>query len=166
MARSKRPHWIVKMNARDPDAVTFLAAFRYNPFTGILTRVDGTPFVTSWCYGYRTVWYDGRSTFQHRIAYLLMMGSWPENDIDHINQNKAHNGWHNLRDATRQLNCFNRPLHKNNQLRVIGVSQAANGLYEPRIMKSYRVYYLGKYKTLEEAIAVRAAAVKALHRAE
>lgn len=150
------------MRSRDPAKDAFLEAFSYNIITGKLTRKDGTIFKDSICHGYLYVWFCDRLTYQHRIAWLIVTGEWPENDIDHVNRIRSNNAWHNLRPVTRQENSFNRTVHKNNLLGVKGI-RLNGGMYEPRIMKNGKSYYLGIYKELQEAIAVRQSAEGELH---
>ena len=60
----------------------------------------------------------------HRIAWAVCYGSWPENQIDHINGNRADNRIENLRDVLPQTNAQNRRTHQsNNKVGKIGVFQ-------------------------------------------
>lgn len=43
----------------------------------------------------------------HRVAWLLMTGSFPSGVIDHINRNPSNNVWTNLRDTTQSVNTLN-----------------------------------------------------------
>ena len=66
--------------------------------------------------------YIGRKPYGvHRLAWLLMTGTWPTDEIDHINGERADNRWSNLRAANREQNCHNLPLFKTNRSGVAGV---------------------------------------------
>jgi hypothetical protein len=56
------------------------------------------------CNGYRQIKIDGISYKEHRLAVLWMTGSWPKDQIDHADLNRAHNSWKNIREATRPQN--------------------------------------------------------------
>jgi len=58
-------------------------------------------------HGYIRVSYKGKRYLGHRVAYYLMMGSWPLGDIDHINGIRDDNRWENLRVSTRSQNLWN-----------------------------------------------------------
>lgn len=144
------------MRAKDPEASLFLRSFVYDRENGTLTKVGGTAFKPANCHGYDYVWFASRFTACHRIAWLLVTGAWPANDIDHKDGNRRNNCWNNLREATRQQNCENRPAHRNNKLGVRGVRfRARDGFYEPRIMRDGVAVYLGIYKELELAVLAR-----------
>lgn len=57
--------------------------------------------------GYWEVMLKGHSLLVHRVAWVLMTGSWPSLDIDHFDGNRANNRFANLREATRSQNCAN-----------------------------------------------------------
>lgn len=75
--------------------------------------------------------------------------------IDHIvPENKLDNREHNLRLATRGEQAFNKAKRKNCASKYIGISKT--GLcWQARITKNRKTYYLGIFKTEEEAWAAR-----------
>jgi hypothetical protein len=80
---------------------------------------------------------------------------WPEGEIDHINGNRQDNRIENLRDVPRSLNQRNSKLQNNNRSGVSGVFWRANR-WEARIyLVSGQRKHLGRFKTFEEAVAVR-----------
>ena len=58
--------------------------------------------------GYRTIEIGGRSYYAHRLAWLYTYGSWPNDELDHIDRNKDNNSISNLRDVSRSENNRNR----------------------------------------------------------
>ena len=53
-----------------------------------------------------------RCIITHRLAWALHYGSWPENQLDHINRVKTDNRIVNLREVTQAENNYNRPKYK------------------------------------------------------
>lgn len=127
----------------------------YDPGTGLMT-LNGVPVFVRDSNGYLIIKVGGRYLPQHRVAWKLMTGEWPQAEVDHINRNRADNRWCNLREASKAQNAQNRAVHSNNRLRVRGVRQRkSDGLFEPRIMNKGKAIYLGVYSTIEEAMAAR-----------
>lgn len=83
----------------------------------------------------------------------------PNVHIDHINCNKADARKSNLRICNQSQNGINRPVNKNNLTGYRGVGKNGNG-YMARIKKDGKTYYLGWFKTPEEAYAARMKAEK------
>lgn len=127
----------------------------YDPGTGLMT-LNGVPVFVRDSNGYLIIKVGGRYLPQHRVAWKLMTGEWPQAEVDHINRNRADNRWCNLREASKAQNAQNRAVHSNNRLKVRGVRQRkSDGLFEPRIMNKGKAVYLGVYSTIEEAMAAR-----------
>lgn len=100
---------------------------------------------------YRRVGIYGFYYMAHRIAWLIQTGSWPENEIDHINGVCHDNRWRNLREATCRENKLN-TLHRNNT----GLAGASfcrrNGKYRSSIRTPVgEKKFLGYFATAEEA---------------
>jgi hypothetical protein len=73
-------------------------------------------------HGYVVLTIDRRKYQAHRVAWLYMTGRWPSADIDHVNLCRTDNRWSNLRAATRQQNCFNRPARRDSGSGLKGVT--------------------------------------------
>jgi len=90
----------------------------------------------------------------HRLIALTFIEN-PENKyaIDHINRIKTDNNVSNLRYVTREENCANTIVYKNNKL---GQKHIVIGKYSYRFSITRNGIYHSKYfKTLEEAIEYR-----------
>ena len=57
--------------------------------------------------GYVNIKIDGCIYGAHRLAWLYQMGSWPTNEIDHINGVRHANNFRNLRDVPAVVNMQN-----------------------------------------------------------
>jgi hypothetical protein len=109
--------------------------------------------------GYIRIKLNRKSYKAHRIAWLLTYGSWPEDQIDHINGNGLDNRLENLRAVSSGENLRNQKIPKNNTSGTIGVSfNKREQYYLASIQINGKSKYLGVFKNKEEAIAARAAA--------
>lgn len=147
-----------------PPQAELLAAFDYDPSTGVLTRKStGRPVgtkITSVFNGQpmsMTVKHK-RSIYKvHRLIWVLMTGDDPgAATIDHKNNNPWDNTWSNLRLANPSLQSFNR--------RPYGVS-GHKGIYfvrEGRWMITKRIdgkrRTIGYEQTMEAAVQALAKA--------
>ena len=139
----------------------------YNPDTGIFTWLmspapntpTGSVAGCLHAQGYIDIKLRGIGYKAHRLAWLYMLGVFPENEIDHIDQDRSNNRWSNLRQATHTQNQHNRKLNKNNTSGVKGVSfNHARRRWAAYIRLAGRTVTLGYFRTLEEAEACRMAA--------
>ncbi|WP_158235398.1 HNH endonuclease [Caulobacter sp. FWC2] len=102
---------------------------------------------------------NGRDYRAHRIIWLIQTGEWPANDIDHINGARDDNRWVNLRDVSGFENHRNKIISPRNTSGVNGIHyEKARKKWQVRIKSEGRSIALGRFDTLEEAIAARAAA--------
>lgn len=97
----------------------------------------------------RRIRIDGTKYFEHRIAWLLMTGAWPADEIDHRNGDGCDNRWGNLREATRAENAQN-----------VGVTKAVSGFrgvrfyggkFAAAVKHAGRMHYAGRHETAEAA---------------
>jgi hypothetical protein len=109
--------------------------------------------------GYRYIRINRRGYMAHRLAWLYMVGSWPDAQVDHINRVKDDNRWANLRAATNTENAQNQPVRRTNKSGVTGVH------FYPRYKKwcasitaDGKKVFLGYFAAKHEAIAARKAA--------
>jgi antibiotic biosynthesis monooxygenase (ABM) superfamily enzyme len=86
----------------------------------------------------------------HRVAFLVMRGRWPANEVDHIDGNRANNRFANLREATAAENQRNAKLRKDNRVGLKGVKKNGSG-YAAWIRLNNRPKYIGTFKTPEAA---------------
>jgi len=103
--------------------------------------------------GYRRVTIDGSGYRVHRLAFVLMLGRWPEGEVDHRNGNGMDNRWENLREATHLQNMQNQlRVRRNSSHGVMGVHyKHKNKKWQARIQVGPKRHSLGLFKTKEEA---------------
>lgn len=111
--------------------------------------------------GYIEVMVRGSTYKVHRLIWAHVYGSYPENDIDHIDRDKTNNRLSNLREATRMQNCYNKPANKTNLLGLRGVSITKHGRYRAVLCADGVRKHLGVFATPAEAsLAYQAASIE------
>lgn len=137
----------------------------YDPETGIFTwkisRRGVNAGERSGCVnaeGYVLIGVCKKLYLAHRLAWLYMTGTWPECTIDHRNGQRSDNRWVNLRPATYSENNANTGLRGNNSSGVTGVAfERRRKRWRAYITTGKRRLELGRFDTIEQAIAVRRA---------
>lgn len=111
------------------------------------TNKDGYINISVKCRRYRA----------HRLAWLYMHGTWPPDEIDHINHIKNDNRLANLRLATRAQNCQNLSLRCDNKYGAAGITfhKDRKKCWQAKLKQNGKIKYLGYYATIEEAKTVR-----------
>lgn len=104
--------------------------------------------------GRRQVRVNGQMHQVHRIAFAIYYGEvlLPGEEIDHINRNPLDNRITNLRKVDRSGNLHNRGLLRTNRSGVTGVCYDNE---RGKWLVHFRKKNLGRYNTLEEAVAAR-----------
>lgn len=137
------------------------ALFSYSPETGLLTwkvslsnRTKAGDTVRGKSPdGYYRVGIHGKVYLAHRIIWVLIHGSAPQYDIDHIDGDPSNNRLDNLRDVSRSANITNQ--HK----RRPKTNSPLKGAYWDKNAKRYMSQitvngqrkYLGYFDTAEQA---------------
>ncbi len=135
----------------------------YDPETGIFTWRTARPGVAAGSIagsrrkdGYLRIGIDGKTYRSHRLAFLYMTGSFPSNQVDHIDHCKTNNRWCNLREVTSQENSRNIKRFKNNISGVTGVCWSREKKkWRSFIADSRRWIHLGYFKCLDDAKKAR-----------
>jgi len=113
--------------------------------------------------GYLRIKLDGKKYLAHRLAWLYMMGEWPEHEIDHVNGHKSENRFDNLRDVEKCINIQNqRRASKNNAIGYLGV-HAVRDKFRSSIRVKGKLEHLGYFSSPEEAYEAYVLAKRAKH---
>lgn len=132
-------------------------------------RTSEPAFSTQMPNGYLCGMFMGVRLLTHRVVWALHYGAWPEEWLDHINRDRSDNRIENLRTAGPSLSNHNRRQHnrKTPASGYLGVTKSAKvERYVAQISKDKKHYYLGMYKTEEEAARVRDEKAKELYGAD
>jgi hypothetical protein len=139
----------------------------YDPETGVFTnRVtrnprakQGAPAGATTSEGYTAFQINGKKMYAHRAAWLYMTGKWPVKFIDHINRNRNDNRFVNLREATACLNSQNTDKHTRNTSGHKGVTwNKKRNCWQVQMRANNKVYYVGSYTLLSDAVQARSIA--------
>lgn len=113
---------------------------------------------------YWRVCVDQQDYSAHRLAWFYVHGTWPVQEVDHINRIKNDNRIANLREATRAENHQNRDLLSSNKSGFAGVHLHSRSLkWRAVISVGGKKVRLGEFPTKELAGAAYASAKAKLH---
>jgi hypothetical protein len=108
---------------------------------------------------YRLVRIGNRIYREHRMVWLLMNGSLPSKNIDHIDGDGLNNRIENLRDVSYSDNQKNRKLNENNKSGHVGVRlNKSTKKWDALIQVNRKKIHLGSFLKMEDAISARRSA--------
>ncbi len=164
-----RPSWVRKPKGegwrkmREVPISELHRLFTYDSSTGVLRNGGGNAGKRH-VRGYIQIYAGGAIWIAHRVAWAMHHGSWPPDQIDHINGVRDDNRICNLRLATARENCTNRAQPLSPTSGVRGVSWAKScGKWLAQIKRNYKSYNLGYYDAIEEASAAYQKAAMEMH---
>jgi len=132
--------------------------FDYCPETGMFRRKFKSGKVgIAGCLndlGYIVIGFNHKVYKAHRLAWLFTHGSFPNNEIDHINGNKNDNRLSNLRAVTKQENSKNKLIPKSNTSGVMGVFRDRDK-WVARIVVDKKPVNLGRFTDKKMAAEAR-----------
>jgi hypothetical protein len=146
----------------------------YNQDTGVFIWIAkpspkisiGAPSGTKNAHGYVYIHIDGKDYLAHRLAFFIVNGRWPYDEIDHIDCNPSNNRIANLRESTRSENAQNmRSAQANNKSSgLLGVTKISKSVrWRSQIQVNGKHTHLGSFDTPEEAHAAYVIAKRELH---
>lgn len=116
--------------------------------------------------GHRSIKIDGRRHYAHRLAWLHVHGTWPKDQIDHINGAKDDNRLMNLRDVDQHTNMQNLhgPTKQNQGSKILGAYFAPKSKrWWSKIRIDGHQTYLGSFPDATQAAQAYLAAKRAHH---
>lgn len=147
-----------------PSIAEILAVLDYDRETGAFAFRDGRKTGMSFRRGYRVIRINRRLYQAGRLAFKIVNGRDPSDEVDHINGNNSDDRGINLRDATRYQNNRNQRRRRDNASGFKGVSlEKRTGRYRALITASGKQQSLGYFDTALEAHQAYTKAALALH---
>ncbi|MFA6060922.1 MAG: HNH endonuclease [Taibaiella sp.] len=104
--------------------------------------------------GYIHILIDKNEYKAHRLAFLYITGSFPKDQVDHINSIRSNNKWSNLRESTHSENQQNqkKAFKSNKSTGVLGVYfYEKTNRFRAHIGINKKDVTLGWFKTLDDA---------------
>ena len=141
----------------------------YNSETGIFTNkvtrnsraVKGQELNPSNEGRYGAVQLNKQKYLLHRLAWFYINGTWPKDQIDHINGIKTDNRISNLRECTNQQNSYNRKGREGTS-KYKGVHAHGNK-WRAKVTISGKQIIIGSFNTEKEAALAYNKQVKVIH---
>ena len=129
----------------------------YDPETGVFTwlhrhdvdgrtngryagNIAGSPSI-----GYISIGINGRRYQAHRLAFLYMVGRWPNPECDHQDTNRENNRWANLRESTSSQNKANTSKRSHSRQLLKGTRERTSSSWQAYISINKKRAHLGTF---------------------
>lgn len=124
-----------------------------------LGSVAGRIFKSGSGKNYIRIKINNREYLAHRLAFLYTNGSFPEQEVDHMNGNGTDNRLCNLRMVTSKENCKNLRITSANKSGVCGVLwNKKSNKWQSYICLDRKMKHLGFYSSIFDAACARKSA--------
>lgn len=115
-------------------------------------------------HGYCKIGVLGANYYAHRLAWLVVHGEFPNEQVDHIDGNRTNNAIKNLRLATQSENNQNlRAPRGDRKGQLLGVYRTESGRWRAAIRINKKSIHLGNFDTQEGAYEAYLKAKRKLH---
>lgn len=131
----------------------------YNPDTGEFSRIAGGKAGTK-SLEYLRIQIDRRLYLAHRLAFLIILGRWPYDKVDHIDGDPSNNRWENLRECSQKENMRNTTRSHTYAANVYFTTGPRKKPVNVKLTVDGVVKSFGYYATVEEAEEIAKAARK------
>lgn len=113
-------------------------------------------FTNSTSKGHKKGWIFNIAFYAHRVAWAIYYGSWPKDQIDHVNGSPNDNRIRNLREVTHSENLRNCGLDARNTSGVNGVSwNKRKGCWQAYVCHNGKRIHLGSFTDRDVAADAR-----------
>lgn len=148
--RSVEPLFIMKNKITHEELKVTLV---YDPNEGVFRRIKTMKIAgTKRKDGRFQIAINNRLYQTHRLAWFYVYGRWPT-EIDHIDRNQSNNKISNLREVSRNQNCWNMGMNRRNSSGVKGLSwDKFNNKWLAQVAAFRKTKTLGRFKEKAEAI--------------
>jgi hypothetical protein len=176
--RDHPPYRVMAKSMPLPDLLVLVQLLSYDPESGhfhwkksISKQKAGTKAggITTAKRGlgksYLQIRINGKQYLAHRLAWLMQTGEDPLHyQVDHIDGNGLNNSFANLRLATKEQNAQNSAIRKTNTSGMKGAFfHKPSGCWLSAISVNGKRFYLGQFKTAEQAHDAYCKAAAELH---
>lgn len=131
----------------------FKTLYRYKSWNGLFAGKRAGCEASN---GYRTICVNGKNILEHRVAWALFYGVWPDGEIDHVDHVRNNNKITNLRVVDHAENGLNQSMRVDNTTGVTGVYWVEkHRRWRALAYVQKKIIHIGYFGTFQEAVLAR-----------